>query len=74
MDELEPEVGMFCDIARHFEDRPADDAAATIAAHLTKFWDPQMRRILIMAVAEGTMVDPVTSRVAAMLALGLLPP
>ena len=50
-----------------FGRRPADDAAAAIAAHLTRFWHPRMRHRLVAAVDAGADVDPVVVRVARML-------
>lgn len=74
MDELGPEVRMVSDIVVQFAHRPADDAAAAIAAHLTRFWDPRMRRRLVAAVDAGADVDPVVTRVAQMLSLGVPAP
>ncbi|GEL25421.1 hypothetical protein PSU4_43750 [Pseudonocardia sulfidoxydans NBRC 16205] len=67
MDELGPEVRMVSDIVVQFAHRPADDAAAAIAAHLRRFWDPRMRRRLVAAVDAGADVDPVVVRVAQLL-------
>ena len=39
-------------IARNFDTRPPEQAAAGVAEHLQKFWDPSMRRDLIDAVAS----------------------
>ena len=58
---------MVSDIVVQFAHRPADDAAAAIAAHLTRFWDPRMRRRLVAAVDAGADVDPVVVRVAQLL-------
>ncbi|ODT97884.1 MAG: hypothetical protein ABS81_29145 [Pseudonocardia sp. SCN 72-86] len=65
---------MVSDIVIHFAHRPADDAAAAIAAHLTKFWDPRMRRRLVEIVDGGEHVDPVVLQVAQMLSLGVPAP
>jgi formate dehydrogenase subunit delta len=40
-------------IARNFASRAPEDAAAGIAEHLQKFWDPSMRRELARAMAAG---------------------
>lgn len=40
-------------IARYFCAYPPEEAAAGIAEHLRKFWDPSMRRDLADAVASG---------------------
>ncbi|HRG99502.1 MAG TPA: formate dehydrogenase subunit delta [Polyangiaceae bacterium] len=46
-------VRMANDIATFFESDPDPAAArAQIAAHLTKFWDPRMRRELVAHVDE----------------------
>jgi formate dehydrogenase subunit delta len=39
-------------IARNFAAQPDDDAAAGVADHLQRFWDPTMRRDLAEAVAS----------------------
>ena len=40
-------------IARNFASYPFDEAAAGIADHLQRFWDPSMRRDLAEALASG---------------------
>jgi hypothetical protein len=40
-------------IARNFASRPFDEAAAGIADHLQRFWDPSMRHDLAEALASG---------------------
>lgn len=40
-------------IARNFAVRPPAEAAAAVAEHLQKFWDPAMRQDLVDAVADG---------------------
>ncbi|AEA25243.1 formate dehydrogenase subunit delta [Pseudonocardia benzenivorans] len=67
----EPVVRLVEEIAVQFEHRPPDAAAAEIAAHLRRFWDPRMRRRLVDAVAAGAVGDPVVVRVAQVLAPGV---
>jgi formate dehydrogenase subunit delta len=40
-------------IARNFASHPPQEAAARIADHLQRFWDPSMRRDLTEAVVAG---------------------
>ena len=49
------------EIARYFSAYPPEEAAAGIAEHLQKFWDPSMRRDLVDAVRSGriTVSGPV---------------
>jgi hypothetical protein len=44
---------MINQIARNFAARPFDEAAAGIADHLQRFWDPSMRHDLAEALASG---------------------
>jgi formate dehydrogenase subunit delta len=47
------------DIAVQFRHRPVPEAAATIAAHLRRFWAPRMVRQLIEHVDSGAVrLDP----------------
>jgi formate dehydrogenase subunit delta len=56
---LPPEIRMGNDIARALHHLPDDEAATAIATHLTKFWEPRMRRALIERVRAGDpRVDP----------------
>lgn len=59
---------MVSDIVAQFAHRPPDDAAAAIAAHLVRFWDPRMRQRLVAAAGGGADVDPVVARVVELLA------
>jgi formate dehydrogenase subunit delta len=43
-------VRMANDIARQLAHLDADEAASTLAAHLTMFWEPRMRRELLAEV------------------------
>ncbi|MFE2757745.1 formate dehydrogenase subunit delta [Actinosynnema sp. NPDC059335] len=48
------------EIARQFHDRPPDLAAAAVADHVERFWDPRMRADLKRHVAEAPeSLDPV---------------
>ncbi len=63
---LDALVRMANQIARQFAHQPDDDAVAAVAAHLTNFWEHDMRADLARAVDAGTAtVDP---RVAAAVA------
>ncbi|MET0233990.1 MAG: formate dehydrogenase subunit delta [Kibdelosporangium sp.] len=54
-----PQVRMANEIAVHFHHRPAEEAAAAIAAHIRKFWDPRMRAdLLARAQSEAASLDP----------------
>ncbi len=46
-------------IGRFFAHRPEDAAAADIADHLRKFWEPRMRTQIIAMLNEGgNQLDP----------------
>jgi formate dehydrogenase subunit delta len=60
---LPSEIRMGNDIARALHHLPAEDAAEAVATHLTKFWDPRMRRSLVQRVRDGDpRVDPLLAR------------
>jgi formate dehydrogenase subunit delta len=44
------------DIAAQFRHRPEDEAAAEVAAHIRRFWDPRMRAELL-TLADHRQVD-----------------
>ncbi len=47
-------VGMVNDIARFYAAEPDHEAALDgISSHITRFWDPRMRRALAAHVASG---------------------
>jgi formate dehydrogenase subunit delta len=46
-----PEARMGNDIARQFSHLPPADAAAVVAGHIERFWDPRMRQNLEALVA-----------------------
>jgi formate dehydrogenase subunit delta len=56
---LAPEARMGNDIARQFAHLAPDEAAAAIAAHIDRFWDPRMRAALHALIASGDdTLDP----------------
>jgi formate dehydrogenase subunit delta len=52
---MKPEnmVHMANQIALYFASYPKEEAIASIADHLKKFWEPRMRRQIVEYVAEG---------------------
>ena len=58
--EIERLVKMANDIARFFEAEPDHaEAVSGVAGHLTRFWDPRMRReIAAHAAAGGAGLSP----------------
>ena len=47
------------EIAVQFHHRPADEAAAAIANHIRKFWDPRMKADLLARVqSDAASLDP----------------
>ena len=52
-DALPSEIRMGNDIARALHHLPEDEAAEAVATHLTKFWEPRMRRALVDRVRAG---------------------
>jgi formate dehydrogenase subunit delta len=64
-DGLPSEIRMGNDIARALHHLPDDQAAEAVATHLTKFWEPRMRRALVDRVrARDPRVDPLLARAA----------
>jgi formate dehydrogenase subunit delta len=56
---LPPEIRLGNDVTRALRHLPHDAAAQAIATHLTKFWEPRMRRALVERVGAGdARVDP----------------
>ena len=46
-------------IGRFFQTQKPETAVAAIEDHLLKFWDPRMRRAIVVQLAEGTVeLDP----------------
>jgi formate dehydrogenase subunit delta len=58
-------VHMANQIATFFKSQPGDDAADRIAAHLSDFWEPRMRRQLLDFIAGGGQgLDPLAIEAA----------
>ncbi len=56
-------VYMANQIGTFFKTQDAETASAKIAEHITKFWDPRMRRAIIAHLdAGGTGLDPAARR------------
>ena len=70
MNGLPPVIRLGNDVTRALRHLPPDEAVQAIATHLTKFWDPRMRRSLQALVDAGHPdVDPLLAR-----AVGLVEP
>lgn len=64
-DVLPAEIRMGNDIARALHHLPEDEAKEAVATHLTKFWEPRMRRALVERVRAGDpRVDPLLAHAA----------
>lgn len=64
-----PTLRLAGDIAAQFRHLPDAEAAARIASHIQRFWDPHMRtRLRELVEAAEQDCDPVVARVAALLA------
>jgi formate dehydrogenase subunit delta len=48
------EIRMINSIAAHFGYLGTDQAAAAVADHISRFWDPRMKRRLLLLVASET--------------------
>jgi formate dehydrogenase subunit delta len=56
-------VYMANQIGKFFANQPEADGVAAIADHLTKFWDPRMRKaILAHLAAGGEGLDPLAHK------------
>jgi hypothetical protein len=56
---ISPQVRMANEIAMQFHHRPADEAAAAIANHIRRFWDPRMKsELLNRAETDAGALDP----------------
>jgi formate dehydrogenase subunit delta len=51
--EVEQMVHMANQIALFFESYPREEAVASVADHLQKFWEPRMRRQILEYAASG---------------------
>ena len=66
--ETPAEIRMANDIAAHFGHLNTDRAAAAVADHIGKFWDPRMKQRLFELIATGaTNLDPVAADAAELL-------
>ena len=62
------EIRMINSIAAHFGYLRAEQAAVAVADHIKRFWDPRMKRQLLMLVASDTKdLEPVALAAAALL-------
>jgi formate dehydrogenase subunit delta len=56
-------VYMANQIGKFFAHRPDDEAIAAIADHLVKFWDPRMRKAILVRLEEdGAGLDPLVRK------------
>jgi formate dehydrogenase subunit delta len=54
-------------IGKFFEARDKDTASAKIAEHITKSWDPRMRRAIVVRLdAGGSGLEPTARRAVEM--------
>jgi len=61
-------VYMANQIAAFFKAQDMETASAKIAEHITKFWDPRMRRAILAHLdAGGDGLDPATRRAVELL-------
>ena len=62
------EIRLINKIVIHFGYLPTEQAAAEVANHVKRFWDPRMkRRLFELAAAEAEDLDPVAVAAAALL-------
>lgn len=63
-----PEIRLVSNIAVQFGYLTADQAAAAVANHVRRFWDPRMRsRLLEIVTAATEGLDPVVVAAVALL-------
>jgi formate dehydrogenase subunit delta len=56
---VSPQIRLANEIAVQFHHKPADEAAAAIANHIRRFWDPRMKKELLQRVqSEAGSLDP----------------
>lgn len=64
-------VHMANQIAAYFVTQPGDGAAAAIADHLRKFWEPRMRKTIIAYLkAGGAGLEPAAAEAVRLLGAG----
>ena len=62
------EIRMVNDMIVNFGYLPADQAAAAVASHVERFWDPRMKcRLIELVAADTARLDPVLVAAAALL-------
>ena len=62
------EIRMINNIAVQFGYLRAEQAAAAVADHISRFWDPRMKQRLLLLVASDTSdLTPVAASAAALL-------
>jgi formate dehydrogenase subunit delta len=62
------EIRLANKIAVHFGYLPSEQAAAAVADHVTKFWDPRMKkRLFEVAAADPEGLDPAAAAAVALL-------
>lgn len=62
------EIRMVNKIAVHFGYLPTEQAAAAVADHIRRFWDPRMkRRLMNLAATDPEDLDPVAVAASALL-------
>ncbi|RDH74484.1 formate dehydrogenase [Mycolicibacterium moriokaense] len=62
------EIRMVNSIAAHFGHLHAEQAATAVADHIRRFWDPRMKKRLLLLVDSGTQsLDPVSVAAAGLL-------
>jgi formate dehydrogenase subunit delta len=62
------EIRMINSIAAHFGYLHTEQAATAVADHIKRFWDPRMKRQLLLLVASDTRdLDPVAVAAAGLL-------
>jgi formate dehydrogenase subunit delta len=62
------EIRLVNNIAVQFRYLPSEQAAAAVADHVKRFWDPRMkRRLFELVAAEAQHFDPVAVAAAALL-------
>ena len=62
------EIRMINSIAAHFGYLRAENAAAAVADHIKRFWDPRMKqRLLLLAASDIRDLDPVAVAATGML-------
>lgn len=62
------EIRLVNNIAVQFGYLPTEEAAAAVANHINRFWDPRMkRRLFELAVTDKQELDPVAAAAVALL-------